>query len=123
MAALTQDPKSKTYRILFRFGRKQYHKSLKPKNQQEAEAKKGTIKELLLQMERGWVPVPPPNKFWPLLFSGGKLDAKPVVPQVLTLGQLFERYEKEMPPGTMEENSLNTFRLHRKHLLRILGRK
>src|SRR5437879_6372870 len=109
VAALSQDPKSKTYRILFWFGGKQYHKSLKTTDQREAEAKKGSIEEMLLGMERGWIQVPPPDRFWPSLFSGGKLDAKPSVPDVLTLDRLFARYEQEMPPGTMEANSLGTF--------------
>jgi integrase len=121
VAALSQDPKSKTYRILFWFGGKQYHKSLKTTDKEDAEAKKGSIEEVLQAMERGWTPVPSPDKFWPFLFSGGKLDAKPSVPDLLTLERLFTRYEEEMPPGTMEANSLDTFRLHRKHLLRVLG--
>ncbi len=108
------------YRILFWFGRKQYHKSLKTTNKDDAEAKKGGIEESLQAMEKGWIPVPPPDKFWPFLFSGGKLEAKPSVPDVFTLDRLFNRYEQEMPPGTMEANSLDTFRLHKKHLLRIL---
>src|SRR5947209_2970007 len=76
---------------------------------------------MLLAMERGWITVPPPDKFWPFLFSGGKQEAKPSVPDVLTLDRLFSRYEKEMPPGTMENNSLATYQLHKKHLVRVLG--
>jgi integrase len=108
------------YRILFWFGGKQYHKSLKTTNKDDAEAKKGGIEESLQAMEKGWIPIPPPDKFWPFLFSGGKLEAKPSVADVFTLDRLFNRYEQEMPPGTMEANSLDTFRLHKKHLLRIL---
>jgi len=43
VAALTQDPKSKMYRILFWFGGRLYHKSLKTTEEKAANAKKGSI--------------------------------------------------------------------------------
>jgi integrase len=123
VAALSHDAKSGFFRILFRVGGKQYHKSLKTTDLKTAEAIKGRIEETLEGIERGWVTIPPHADLWQFLFSGGKREAKVAVPEVLTLKKLFDRYEEQLPAGSMEDNSLETNKLHRKHLLRILGDK
>jgi integrase len=41
----------------------------------------------------------------------------------LTLEGLFARYEELLPPGTLEPNTWDTYQLHKKHLLRVLGGK
>jgi integrase len=125
MASIHRDPESGVYRIMFRFGQptRQFQKSLKTTSEKKAESEKGRIESFLRAIEQGYVTVPPNADFWTFVFSGGKLGEKPSVQDVLTLEMLFARYEEQMPPGTMEENSLGTFRLHKRHLLRILGGK
>jgi integrase len=125
MASIYQDTKSGVYRILFRFGKppRQFHKSLDTNDTKAAEAAKGRIESTLQAIEQGWLTIPPNADFWQFVFSGGKLDHKPSVADLLTLEKLFTRYEEEMPAGTMEANSLGTCKLHKKHLLRILGAK
>src|SRR5262249_5892615 len=90
-------------------------------DREEAEAVKGRIELTLLDLKRGRLTLPPDADFWQFVLSDGKLTQKVEAPTVLPLDQLFTRYEEEMPPGTMEANSLGTFRLHKKHLLHILG--
>jgi integrase len=110
---------------MFRFGQpsRQFQKSLKTTDEKKAESEKGRIEGFLQAIKQGYVTVPPNADFWTFVFSGGKLEDKPSVQEVLTLEKLFAHYEEQMPPGTMEDNSLGTFRLHKKHLLRILGGK
>ena len=121
MASLNQDQKSKIFRILFWYGGRQHHKSLKTTDRRDAEALKGRIEETLQAIEKGWATVPHNADLWQFLFSGGKREGKPAVADVLCLEGLFDRYEHMLPAGTIEANSLSTKKLHRKHLLRILG--
>jgi integrase len=123
MASIYQDTKSGVFRILFRFGKpaRQFHKSLDTNDPKKAEAAKGRIESTLQAIEHGWLTIPPKADFWQFVLSGGKLENKPSVADLLTLEKLFAKYEEEMPAGTMEANSLGTCKLHKKHLLRILG--
>jgi integrase len=125
MASIYRDPESGKFRITFRFGNpsRPFHKSLKTKDEKKAEEERGRIEGFLRAIEQGYVSVPPEADFWQFVFSGGKLENKPSVKEALTLEALFARYEEQMPPGTMEENTLGTHRLHKKHLLRVLGPK
>jgi integrase len=125
MASLYQDPASGIFRVMFRFGKasKQFHKSLDTTDRRAAEAEKGRIESTLQAIEQGWLALPPHADFWQFVRSGGKLEEKPSARDVLTLANLFTRYDEQLPPGAMEDNSLSTHRLHRKHVLRILGDK
>jgi integrase len=125
MASIHRDPHSGTYCIMFRFGRppRQFRKSLKTADEKQAFSEKGRIEDFLRAIEKGHVTVPPEADFCQFVWSGGRLEDKPSVPKVLTLEGLFAQYEGALPPGTMEENSLATCRLHKSHLLRLLGAK
>ena len=121
MASIKQDPASGMYRIYFRYGGKQHQKSLKTADEAEALELQGRVERMLRDLESGWTKLPDGADWWTFVFTGGQRAQKVVAPTVVTLDQLFTRYEQEMPPGSMEANSLDTFRLHKKHLLRILG--
>jgi hypothetical protein len=123
VAALSQDPVSKKFRIHFRYGGKQHQKSLKTTDRTEAEAAKGRIELTLRELENGRKTLPPDADFWTFVFTDGKHTQKAAAPTVVTLSNLFARYEQEMPPGSMEANSLKTHRYHAQHLLRILGNR
>lgn len=123
MATISQDPASKKYRIHFRFGGKQFQKSLKTTDQKEAEAALGRIDLTLRELENGRMTLPEGADFWTYVFTDGQRTQKVAAPTVVTLAEMFDRYEQEMPPGAMEGNSLETHRHHSKHLLRVLGRK
>jgi integrase len=125
MASIYQDKNSGVFRISFRFGKppKQFHKSLDTGDATEAESMKGRIESTLRAIEQGWLVVPEDADFWPFVFSGGKLSNKPSIKEVLTIEKLFARYEEAMPSGAMDDNSLRTYKLHKKHVVRILGEK
>jgi integrase len=123
MSSLHHDPKTGIYRIRFRFGGRQHHYSLRTNVEAEARNAQGGIEEMILAIEKGLRPMPSPENLWAVLFSSGRVEEKPSLPEVFTLEQLFGRYESEMPPGAMEANSLETLRFHRNHLLRLLGKR
>ena len=104
MASIYQDEKSKVYRILFRFGKppKQFHKSLDTTDQKEAEGLEGRVEDTLRAIEQGWLTVPPHADFWQFVFSGGKLEAKPSVQEVLTLDKLFTKFFRAQHPLVRE---------------------
>lgn len=123
MPSLHQDPKSKRYRVMFRYGGRQYQKGLKTTDEQEANGLKGRIELTLLELERGRKTLPPGADLWEFLKSDGQRTQKVEAPNVVTLLTLFEQFESEMPAGAMENNSLGTILIHKKHLLRLLGTK
>jgi integrase len=123
MASIRQDPASKVYRISFRFGGKQYQKSLETTDETEANAALGRIELVLRELKTGRKTLPEGAEFWTFLFTDGQRTQRLAAPTVVTLGEMFDRYEQEMPAGAMEGNSLDTHRHHSKHLLRVLGKK
>jgi integrase len=121
MSAIYVDEKSGTYRILFRFGGKQYHKSLQTADETKAKGLQASIDETLHDLKRGRRTLPPDADFWTFVFNAGQLTQAASVPDHLTLEELFTRYEALLPPSAMEENTRDTYELHKKHLLRLLG--
>src|SRR5947209_8397606 len=121
MASISRDNASGKYRIHFYYGGRQVQKSLKTTDENKALELKGRVERMLGDLESGFRKLPEGADWWLYVFTGGEQTQKAVAPTVVTLDQLFTRYEQEMPPGSMEENSLVTYRLHKKHLLRILG--
>jgi hypothetical protein len=123
VASIHQDPVSGFSRVMFRFGGRQYNWSLKTKKSDEADTARGGVEQTLQAIERGWLAVPANADFKTFVLSGGKVDAKPAAADLLTLEKLFKEYEERLPPGTLEDSTLATFRLHKQHLLRVLGKR
>ena len=55
--------------------------------------------------------------------TDGKLNAKPVIDQALTLEEVFKRYEIQLPEGAKEANTRYTERIHLAHLKRLIGNR
>lgn len=121
MASIHRDPRNDNFLLMFRYGSKQYRKSLKTTDADEADALKGKVEVVLLELERGRRTLPPDADIWQFLISDGQRTQKTEAPTVTSLEQLFGQYEAGLPPGAMEANSLATIRIHRNHLVRILG--
>jgi integrase len=113
--------KSGVWNILFRYGGKQYHKSLEVRDEEEAALLKARVELRLRNLKLGVIDLPQGGDIWEFLKSDGKRSSKVQAPEVSTLDALFTRYEQGLPKGALEANSMDTFRLHRKHLLRLLG--
>lgn len=121
MATLEFDNTSQRYRVRFRFGRREYKRSLKTSDKRESRALLGRIEDTILQIERGRLLLPPNADPAAFILSDGKLarHERPAAP--LSLKGLFEIYQEKLPPGAKEESTLQGERIHFKHLLKILG--
>ncbi len=118
--------KTGTFECCFSFpvnGRlKKFGKSLKTKDEQQARGLAAKVEEVLDAMRKGYLEPPSLDDLWPFLLSGGRTNRVSLT-QTVSLGELFTLYEAGIPAEAMEANSLATYHVHRKHLLRILGGK
>jgi integrase len=121
MAWLELDPDSNCYKVCFRYGGRRFKKSLKTDDRAEAEILVGGVEKNLLRLEQGLLELPESADIVSFVLSDGKRRERPNAPCSLTLEELFQKYKEQMPPGTMEANSLETVELHMKHFLRHLG--
>ncbi len=119
MASLEQDPKSKRYRLRFRFAGQGCKRSLGTANKREAIASQVRFEETLRLVESGRLALPldtDPIDF--LLYEGRSTSTKTL--KLVTLGQLLDSYQQDFPPGAKEESTLYTEGIHLRHLKRLL---
>lgn len=129
MASIRQEGNS--WHVYFRWGGKQYHKCVGPadgKTRQErdnqkrfAERELGRIETVLDELDRHRKELPPGGDIWEFVRSDGKRAEKPTATAVLTLGAMLDAYFEKLPPGSKEENTLSTERIHARHLKREFG--
>lgn len=120
MAWLNFDEASGNFRVGFRFDGQQFKRSLKTADRREAEALRGRIDDTIRLIERGRLELPPDVDPATFILSDGKRSGEKERRERLTLEQLIDRYQAELPEGTKEESTLNSERTHFKHLLRHL---
>ena len=120
MGSLQQDP-SGNYHVCFRFGGKRFKRSLHTLAEDHARTLLGRIEENARLAERGRLVVPEGADIPTFLLSDGKLGAPVALPETVTLSQLIERYEASLPPGSLEESTRYTIRIHAGHLKKVLG--
>jgi integrase len=125
MATIIKDPKSGFWRIAFRFGEKQFTRSLKTADEREAGAICGRVEETLGLIRRGRIVVPEGANVGSFILSDGKLHQKPgQAPPgaaAATIGDVIVAYEGLLPAGAKRANSLRTEATHLGHVGRILG--
>jgi integrase len=122
MAWLYQDPLSQNYKVCFRFRGRMHKKSLKTKNRQDAEIILGGVERTLLRLEQNLLELPPSADILTFVLSDGKQAEKPSLPDVLTLQDLIDRYTSACSVGAMEENSLETTKMHLRHFVATFGK-
>src|SRR5260221_3494974 len=115
------EQRSGLYRVAFRHGGRKLHYSVGSDNQKEAQACLSRLEENLRLVERGRLEVPPGADLAVFLVTDGKLNAKPVIDQALTLAEVFEQYDVQLPQGAKEANTRYTERIHLEHLKRLIG--
>ena len=118
MASL--EPRYGRFRIVFRYGDKKYHHALGTSDRQEAEACRLRLEENLRFLERGRLQLPPGADLAVFLLSDGKINSEPIIEKSATLGELFDRYMKELPEGVKEANTRYIESIHLRHLRKIL---
>jgi hypothetical protein len=122
MASIAPDPTSGIWRIQFIYAGKPFHKSLKTTNSEDAAALAGRIESKLFYLNTGTLTLPLGADLWQWLLSDGRREQKPQPPQkAWSLGNLFDWYFRNQTVNAKESNTLGTERIHRNHLLRLLG--
>ncbi len=118
--------RSGRYRVIFRYHGKQHSLPLGEVSSEEADAKSAVAEYLLMRLKQRLIKVPAGVGIVDfLLFDGnppakGQGASKTTSPGKLTLGEFRDRYlatHKE----SLEERTLDTLRLHFKHLCAALG--
>ncbi len=82
------------------------------------------MEETLSDLERGRLHLPPDADLITFLLSDGKLTQRPQdtpPPKAITLGELRDRYVQTHSNGAMEQNSLDTVKMHLRHFVASLG--
>lgn len=105
MAWLEQ--RSGLYRVAFRHGGRKLHYSVGSDNQKEAKACMARLEENLRLVERGRLEVPGGSDLAVFLVTDGKLNAKPIIDQPLTMEEVSTdtkascpREQKRQAPAT-----------------------
>jgi hypothetical protein len=120
MGSLQKDP-SGNYHVCFRFGSRRFKRSLHTESETKATTLMGRIDENIEFVRRGKLTIPPGADIPTFLLTDGQLGAPVTAPDTLTLKQLIERYDAALPPGSLEDTTRYTIRIHAGHLKKVLG--
>jgi integrase len=124
MAWLEQHPTSGRFKICFRWGGRKLKKTVRTDDSAQAEAALLRFQENLDLLERGRLELPAGADLATFLLSDGKLTQKVrdrPAPKPLTLAELRDRYLQAHAHGVLEDNSLQTVRMHLRHFAATLG--
>lgn len=115
-----------SYRIIFRFKRKQYAFTLGEVTLTEAEAKSAQVDYLLMRLRQKLIVLPENTDIISFIQHDGKppqeiSKVEPAKHQETTLGALRDQYLETHANGSIEANTLYTIKLHFNHLCRGLG--
>lgn len=117
----TVEQRNHRYRVIFYFGGKRYASKLSTTTSEEAEAIAGSVQRTLMLIEQGVLDVPEGTDFVAFVISGGRRAEKPQPPPARSLGDLRQRYIQALSSGAIEQNSLDTLRMHLGHFVKTLG--
>jgi integrase len=110
--------------VRFRFGGRQYYRSLDTTDEKQANGAKAQVEETLGLLKRGRLALPPgagADEAGLFIISGGKVAHRPTVtPTGKTLKEVTDAYFAELPEGAKAASSVYTEKIHVGHLLRIL---
>ena len=129
MASRKFNPTNGKALIYFRYGGRQFNRTISAKSDREAERACALIEETIQDLERGKLSMPPAADPAAFILSGGKLAARPQLvsnslqeaPKPPGLKEIMDSYAATLTPGSKETNSLGTEAVHRRHLVRHLG--
>jgi hypothetical protein len=125
MSSQNYDPKTGKARIFFRFGGRQFNRTIKVKSKRGGLALCETVDQTISDLERGRLTLPPNSDPVSFILSGGKLvesQANKAPTKAVTLVEVFERYQAESPPH-LEASTRRMQDTHFKRLREVLGAK
>lgn len=116
----TVEKRSNRYRLIFYFQGGRYAASLKTTNRDEADDIAGSVNRTLALMQQGVVAMPEGADLVRFVLSGGRKEDAPKLSPIRTLTELKDHYLQAVGVGAMEDNSLDTVRMHLKHFVKTL---
>ena len=120
MASLEFDRRRDVYRIRFRFGGRDFKRSLSTSNRRYAEGTLARVRETLMLIESGRLDFPADADPAEFVLSEGKRSEPKTEPRMLTLGELVELYQGQRVPGSKEASTIKTEDQHLRHVLRLM---
>jgi integrase len=112
---------SGVWRVRFRFGGRQFYRSLETDNEKTATGMLATIEETLGLLKTGRLTIPSDvEDIGAWIVSGGKVTAKPKAKEIHTLKDVVADYFASTPAGAKSDNSIATERTHLDHFVEIL---
>lgn len=111
------------FRLVFWLDGKRYSHTLESKTKAQAEVMRASAERKLELIRSGDVKLPEGVDVGTYVATLGQVERKRGTAAIapLTLGGLFEEYEKALPVGAIEANTLLTTRVHLGHFARLLG--
>jgi integrase len=121
LAMASLEKRSGRYRISFRFGGQKFSRSLRTKDEREARASLARLEDNVRRSQLGTLMIPEGADIPTYLLSDGNLSAKPTAQACLTLEALLDEFFDTLPVRSLEQSTVAGMKIHRGHLLRILG--
>lgn len=120
MASYVFDPKKGRVRVFFRYGGKQFNKTLKAESDRAAGRICAVIEETIQDVVRGNLTMPPDADPVTFMISRGKRAGEPshARPKTVTLGDLFDLYRADPPPH-LEVSTRKMQEIHFRRLLEV----
>ena len=125
------EKRGENYRIVFHLDGKRYRHALKTSDESVARSVVGGVERTIMLIEQRALQIPEGADLMTFILSGGQA-AKPVAVEPatestkakpITLEQLRDKYVETMSIGAIEKNSLDTVRMHVRHVIKTLGGK
>ncbi len=112
MATIVRDARSKPCHIRFRFAGRSFKRSLKTDRETHASASLARLTETISLVRRGVLEMPPDADAVTFLLSGGRTRNVRASEPSITLGQLFTKYQENLPEQAKEATTLKTEEIH-----------
>jgi integrase len=108
------------YFVCFRIGDTRFKRSLKTRDPKEADNLTARVEDNLRDVKRGRLIIPDDADPVQFLLSDGRIATPLSISVPTTLKELFDRYFNSIPPGTLEDSTVDGMKTHRKHLEKFL---
>lgn len=110
------------FRLVFWYQSERFQGAIKTEDRREAERTKARVERNLQLLQEGRIEYRPGDDLFLLMISDGKVNTRPEVTERISLGEFFDRYRANRPPGK-EGNTAYTEDIHAAHLTRLIGAK
>jgi hypothetical protein len=125
LASYNFDPKKDKARVFFRYGGKQYNKTVRAESDRAADRIRALIEETIQDLERGKLAMPRDADPIAFMLSGGKVTGRPTDeaanPKPISLVDLFDLYRADPPPH-LEGSTRKMQEIHFRRLLEVFPR-